>query len=72
MLKAMRANSESGSQRDFRFPRFKRNGLESRFSHLAGQLLEREPLADNTPVWFWFLVTLGFLYGILAMCGRSK
>ena len=43
-----RANSESGSQRDFRFPRFKRKGLEGRrFSHLAGEFIERQPLADD-------------------------
>jgi hypothetical protein len=42
------ASSESGSQLDFRFPRFKRKGLEDRrFSLLASQLIPGKPLPDD-------------------------
>jgi hypothetical protein len=38
---------EAEAPLDFRFPRFKRKELESRFSHLASQLIECQSLADD-------------------------
>src|ERR1017187_8664495 len=46
-LKVTSASSESGGQGDFRFPRFRRKGLESRFSLLPGQFRIGEPLPDD-------------------------